>query len=322
MERAPAAGGGSSRVSEFGPIAVVTEERRQPAPAASFPSVQLVLIRDGATTINAGASDIRAEVGDIVVLRANAAASVTPDRRVTTSTLYGDSEYMFQHWYWGMQPHVRSAEVARALAKAHYVWGAKRIRLSQSHAERLEALYDQLHDTLDRGESAFYLAHGLVCGVIDVLFPHLRIDGLPRAEVTGPRAAAPRSPAVGLGHPTVREAERLFSADLARAWVLADLADQVHISSRQLSRDFADDVGMSPMAYLADLRVREMARLITDEDLTVEAAAHQVGWTRNHATVEFQRHTGMNPGELRRALHAPDPDIVAPDRDTLLAPRD
>ncbi len=322
MGRTFSTGGGSSRVSEYGPIAVVTEEYRRAVPAVAFPSVKLLLIRDGATIIDDGTNPIRAEVGDVVVLRSNTKASGTPDGRVTISTIYGDTEYMFQHWYWGMQPHVPSADVARAMARVHYAWGAKRVRLETSDADRLETLYDELHDTLDRGASAFYLAHGLISGVIDVLFPHLHIEGLPRAGSAGPRAVTPRTPGVGLGHPTVREADRLLRSDLARAWALADLADQVHISSRQLTRDFADDLGVSPMNHLASLRVREMVRLIADENLTVEAAAHQVGWTRNHATQEFQRHTGMKPSELRRALHARNPDMDAPDLDILSAPSD
>lgn len=104
--------------------------------------------------------------------------------------------------------------------------------------------------------------------------------------------------------------------------MVTDLAEQVHISSRQLARDFRADTGMSPMAYLGALRVREMVRLIAEEDLTVEAAAHRVGWTRDHATAEFQRHMGISPGELRRALHAPDPDNGAPDLDIFGTPRD
>ncbi len=322
MDRAPTAGGTSSRISGCGPIAVVTEEHRQPTKAASFPSVQLVLVREGAAIINYGMSDIRAEVGDVVVVRSHTIAHQVPDRHVKTSTLYGDTDYMFQHWYWGMQSHVPNPEVARALAKVHYPWGAKRVRLGVPNATRLGTLYDQLHDALDRGESAFYLAHGLVCGVIDALFPHLRIERLPQVHTAGPYTATPRVPGIGLGHPTVREVERLLSADLARAWVVTDLAEQVHISSRQLTRDFRDDTGLSPMAYLGALRVREMLRLIAEEDMTVEAAAHRVGWKRNHATAEFQRHMGIKPGDLRRALHAHDPDNGAPDIDIFGTLRD
>lgn len=322
MDRARTAGGSSSRISGCGPIAVVTEEHRQPTKAASFPSVQLVLIREGAAIVNDGMSEIRGQVGDVVVVRSHTIARQVPDGHVKTSTLYGDSEYMFQHRYWGMQPHVPNPDVARALAKVHYAWGAKRVRLGEQEATRLGVLYDQLHDALDRGESAFYLAHGLVCGVIDALFPHLRIEGLPQSHTSGPYTATPRVPSVGLAHPAVREVGRLVSADLARAWVVTALADQVHISSRQLTRDFRADTGMSPMAYLGALRVREMVRLIAEEDLTVEAAAHRVGWKRNHATAEFQRHMGINPGELRRALHAPDPDNGAPDLDIFGTLRD
>ncbi|UNX56066.1 hypothetical protein MF406_07615 [Georgenia sp. TF02-10] len=67
-------------------------------PAVSFPSVKLLLIRDGATIINDDTNDIRAEVGDVVVLRSNTMASGTPDDRVTISTIYGETEHMFQHW--------------------------------------------------------------------------------------------------------------------------------------------------------------------------------------------------------------------------------
>ncbi len=53
---------------------------------------------------------------------------------------------------------------------------------------------------------------------------------------------------------------------LAEPWTLNALADEVHLSRSQLVRSFDAATGLSPMAYLRQMRVERMARLLVSTD--------------------------------------------------------
>jgi AraC family L-rhamnose operon transcriptional activator RhaR len=55
------------------------------------------------------------------------------------------------------------------------------------------------------------------------------------------------------GH--VAFAVTILQPRLAEPWTLSALADEVHLSRSQLVRAFDATVGMSPMAYLRQMRV-------------------------------------------------------------------
>lgn len=65
---------------------------------------------------------------------------------------------------------------------------------------------------------------------------------------------------------------------LDEPWTLDGLANEVHQSRSQLVRAFDTTVGTSPMAYLRQMRVERMARLLISTDLSVAEAARSVGW--------------------------------------------
>ena len=49
------------------------------------------------------------------------------------------------------------------------------------------------------------------------------------------------------------------------------------------------------------LRVEEMAHLLRETDMTIDAAARMVGWaSRSRANEAFQECVGMTPSEYRR----------------------
>src|SRR5699024_12595929 len=95
---------------------------------------------------------------------------------------------------------------------------------------------------------------------------------------------------------------------IAHRWLLRDLAEMVHLSPKQLVRVFAIAYGKTPCAYLGRLQVEAMARLLREENLTVDAAAHRVGWSRNQAAEMFARHVGTTPGRCR--LYGPPSTVV------------
>ncbi|MGH9058213.1 MAG: helix-turn-helix transcriptional regulator [Acidimicrobiales bacterium] len=96
---------------------------------------------------------------------------------------------------------------------------------------------------------------------------------------------------------------------LAERWTLNSLADEVHLSRSQLVRAFDATVGMSPMAYLRQMRGERMARLLVSTDLSVGEAARAVGWRNQfHASQCFHAAYGVSPTEYRRQ-HATPPRI-------------
>lgn len=112
-----------------------------------------------------------------------------------------------------------------------------------------------------------------------------------------PKSSSPRG--VVRGH--VFTAVRVLRDRMAEQWTLDALADEVHLSRSQLVRAFDATVEMSPMAYLRQMRVKRMARLLVSTDLSVGEAARSVGWRNQfHASQCFHAHYGVSPTEYRR----------------------
>ena len=90
-------------------------------------------------------------------------------------------------------------------------------------------------------------------------------------------------------------------ARMADPWTLNQLAEEAHLSRSQLVRAFDATVGVSPMAFLRQMRTREMARLLNSTDLSVAEVARSVGWKdAKYASRCFRSHFGVSPTEFRR----------------------
>src|SRR5699024_6781092 len=152
------------------------------------------------------------------------------------------------------------------------------------------------------GKPTFARMQALWFLLADAIRPHIKT--VPIQEVLAQSAKArPRSlrhrrltAPVRVEALTVRDA---LHGNIARRWLLSDLAEMVHLSPKQLVRAFSVAYGKTPRAYLGRLRVEAMARLLREENLTVDAAAHRVGWSRNQAAEMFARHVGTTPGRYR-----------------------
>jgi transcriptional regulator GlxA family with amidase domain len=122
----------------------------------------------------------------------------------------------------------------------------------------------------------------------------------------GHRAQTPASHGVVRGHAVA--AVNVLHARLAEPWTLDTLAQEIHLSRSQLVRAFDATLGTSPMAYLRQMRVERMARLLDSTDLSVTEAARSVGWKNQfHASQCFHAHYGISPTEFRRRQPAPPP---------------
>ncbi|MFI8631232.1 helix-turn-helix transcriptional regulator [Microbacterium sp. NPDC077663] len=114
-----------------------------------------------------------------------------------------------------------------------------------------------------------------------------RVVGAPSA-LAAPRHVFPRREVTLAAH-ALRE-------DLAHSWSVTDLAGRVSLSPSQLTRLFRSDLGITPAAYLRQLRTDRMADLLLAERLSVGEAASRAGWASpNHASRAFTARYGISP---------------------------
>ncbi|HIZ56465.1 MAG TPA: AraC family transcriptional regulator [Firmicutes bacterium] len=66
--------------------------------------------------------------------------------------------------------------------------------------------------------------------------------------------------------------------NLSSSIQLADIAQSVYLSPRQLERLFETHYGTSPMKYLRDMRLKHALSLLTGTDCSVSDAAHESGF--------------------------------------------
>ena len=121
------------------------------------------------------------------------------------------------------------------------------------------------------------------------------------------RMAGIAQPGTGIAsfgsHGTYRDevalAIRLLHEQVDRRWSIGELAAAVSLSESQLSRLFRRETGMSPAAFLWQLRADRLAELLATTSLTVEIAAAAAGWRHpSSASRAFRRRFGVSPHEF------------------------
>jgi len=149
--------------------------------------------------------------------------------------------------------------------------------LAQSFTRLFACLTDRQPDALRTEEQT-----------IRALMTLLRHHG-----TAGPRLDGP-SPGV------TRAIRRLDSAPEDRV-TLAELAALSGLSRYQLLRGFAREVGITPHAYLVQLRVRLARRLLVQGHTPAQAALRAGFADQSHLTRAFVRQCGITPGRYCQA---------------------
>ncbi len=76
-----------------------------------------------------------------------------------------------------------------------------------------------------------------------------------------------------------------------------DLTEIAQLSRFHLMRTFRRDVGLSPHAYLTQIRI-EVAKRLLSEGASIMDVASDIGFTdQSHFTCHFKRITGVTPGQ-------------------------
>lgn len=99
----------------------------------------------------------------------------------------------------------------------------------------------------------------------------------------------------------VTRALQLMQAKPAERWTVEALAKAAGLSRAAFARRFLAELGVPPLRYLAELRMRRAAELLAEGDGSLAAVAAEVGYDSEFAfSRAFKRHTGEAPGAFRR----------------------
>jgi AraC-like DNA-binding protein len=95
---------------------------------------------------------------------------------------------------------------------------------------------------------------------------------------------------------------RYLNDNLSRPIQIRDVAAQVHLSERHLSRLFQQITGSSLLDYLTTLRVEAASQLLLDRTRAIKNIAREVGYPDVHYfTTLFRRRTGQTPAVFRES---------------------
>ena len=112
------------------------------------------------------------------------------------------------------------------------------------------------------------------------------------ATIRAPRPAA-------LPCPVVERARTLLASQFASTISLAELAQQVGVSSAYLSRAFRAATGETLHAFREDLRLRRSLDLLPDARGDFTRVALELGYSsHSHFSSRFRRHFGITPTEF------------------------
>jgi AraC-like DNA-binding protein len=85
-----------------------------------------------------------------------------------------------------------------------------------------------------------------------------------------------------------------------RKWTVADLAAEASVSRSLLDGRFRDVLGLSPMRYVNEWRMRVAQDLLATTEVTVAAIARRVGYDSEEAfSRAFKRAHGQSPSLWR-----------------------
>jgi AraC-like DNA-binding protein len=99
----------------------------------------------------------------------------------------------------------------------------------------------------------------------------------------------------GAARPCIRRARAAVDHDPAARFTLAQLAGAVGVSRYQLIRGFAQEVGMTPHAYIVQQRLALARRMIRAGGDLGEVAVVAGFFDQSHLTRRFVRQFGVTP---------------------------
>ncbi|MGO1665162.1 helix-turn-helix domain-containing protein [Candidatus Corynebacterium faecigallinarum] len=284
------------------PLVAIEVVRARPVERVVFSHAKIVAVMQGRTTIESPSGTHKLTAGDVLVLGAGVWCSAVPSPVLRTWTIYADEYFLRTQGSWLLPP------VERVRVGMHpTVWdgGALVLRPGIEVLRELDPLMRQMsliprHDAVDLAPSQLV---GLFATATQFLIPALLH---PDHAVTSDSVRGVLVPVLGrMASPAardqVRRAAQLLREQMSRAWTVTRLAESVAMSAAHLSRLFTAGLGAPPIRYLTEIRLTEFARLVEETDLSIAAAAREVGWRDARVAAEwFRRRYSITPSQFRR----------------------
>ena len=258
--------------------------REQHADAPSGPviaeAVKVIFGISGWARVSSFGDSVTLNTGTILVVPAEMACSGFPFGHARTITLYLNPEYLTDQVRWLPNAHPLVHHLHQALDGDT---GLQSLQLAATSTQDLAPLLMQLARP-PNNDSGFFT---LLAGVAEVF------DALGRLAGTRSSCAAI---ADAVPSREVLTALSLLRSDLSAPWRIDSLARAVSLSTSQLTRLFRTQVGVSPGAFLNQLRADRMAELLASTHLTVGEAGVSVGWPDPAvASRSFKQRYGLAP---------------------------
>ncbi len=305
MEHEVAGGRSEGELGRSGPISASTRTFHRPVGPLAFDCVKVIVVRDGSAILFSEFGRRPVTVGDVILLCTNTLCGCEPEGHFTVTTIYMDTDYLVDQVFWQHVGLLCDRLDARELASAMYVEPAQILRLGEQRVGMVMPWLDELVRLTVGGHQCrkFNRVQALWFSLADVIAPYVKVSPV-RLTPSQRERIRPTLPRHRQFNPLRTEARKiadLLRSEPARRWTLDDLAGEIHLSVSQMTRVFADAFGKTPLAYLTIIRAEELAKLLRDTDLPIEAAMRQVGWhSRGHASQLFRQYVGITPVEYRR----------------------
>jgi AraC-like DNA-binding protein len=112
---------------------------------------------------------------------------------------------------------------------------------------------------------------------------------------------------------SILTSRHFIESEYARPLALPDLAASAKLSVSHFCAEFKRHLGMAPIEYLINHRMRRAAFLLQDQELTISAIGNQVGYEDLfHFSKLFKKHFGVSPREFRKRKWSTAGDVKAP----------
>jgi AraC-like DNA-binding protein len=169
------------------------------------------------------------------------------------------------------------------------------IHLKASQAKMHPGLASMLSLMVEEAKAALPGSQGVITRLLETIF----IQAL-RVWTSSPCGCG-KEWLVALNDDHISSALNLIHRSPEQPWTVASLSEKVGLSRSPFAARFSEKVGMPPLAYLTQWRMRVAARLLREQALSLAQVSEKVGYASESAFSRvFKQQFGVSPGSYRR----------------------